>query len=65
MKRAKNYLFQFIGEDSDREGEEFFVYADSFHQAIEIVNEHFPNEEIAFRGLFNDLEAECLGYDTF
>ena len=59
------YWFEVVGEDSILCGEQFFVEADDSDEAYEIVNEYFPNEEIACYGKVSEYEAEMMGFDTY
>lgn len=59
------YWFEVVGEDSILCGEQFFVEADNYDEAHAIVNEYFPNEEIACYGKVSEYEAEMMGFDTY
>lgn len=61
----KNFLCEIITEDSMYEGEKFFVQTDTLGNASRIAYALYPEEEITFRGIYTDFEAEMLGYDTF
>lgn len=60
-----NYLYEFIGEDSDLCGERIFVQCDTKDEAEEIVMENFGCEDIEYLGKYGDDEAEEMGYDTY
>ena len=63
----KDYLFEFVGEDSDNCGERFFVElfdvdaVDALKYALDL----FPDEELAYCGEYSVEEAEEIGYDTY
>lgn len=60
-----NYLFVIIGEDSEYCGEEFFIQCNTFEETEEILKIYFPDEKVSYIGIFNDEEAEALGFDTY
>lgn len=60
-----NYLFEIIGEESEYCGEMFFVQCDTIEEAEDIVKIYFTDEEVKYLGLFDDEEAEAMGYDTY
>ena len=60
-----NYLFEIIGEESEFWGERFFVQCDTLEEAIEIMKPYFVGETFRYIGLFDDEEAEAMGYDTY
>ena len=57
----KNYLFRIIG--GEYEGEEFFVQANNKFEAFQIARK--VAEEICYLGIYDDEEAERMGYDTY
>lgn len=60
-----NYLFEIVGEESEYCGEMFFVQCDTIEEAEDIVKIYFTDEEVKYLGLFDDEEAEEMGYDTY
>lgn len=63
----KDYLFEFVGEDSDNCGEQFFVelFDVDKEDAIKYALDLFPDEELYYCGEYSVEEAEELGYDTY
>lgn len=59
------YWFEIITEDSELCGEEFFVEANTMHEAHEIVDTYFPNEDTLCHGKVSEVEAEMMGFDTY
>lgn len=60
-----NYLFEIVGEESEFCGELFFVQCDTLEEAEEILKIYFIDEKLHYIGLFDDEEAEAMGYDTY
>lgn len=60
-----NYLYEIVGEESEFCGELFFVQCDTFKEAEEILKIYFTDEKLHYIGLFDDEEAEAMGYDTY
>lgn len=58
-----NFLFEIT--DGLFEGERFFVQAESKTEAVEILDEYFPDESLQLLGVYTDEEAEWMGYDTY
>ena len=58
-------MFEIIGEESEYCGEMFFVQCDTIEEAEDIVKIYFTDEEVKYLGLFDDEEAEAMGYDTY
>lgn len=59
------YYFGITDENSILCGEEFFVEAFSYKQALNIASETFPNENLTYYGIVSDEEAEIMGLDTY
>lgn len=59
-----NYLFAVTDENSEYEGEEFFVQCDSYEEAWEIARGVFEAVMICY-GKYSDEEAEWMGFDTY
>ena len=56
-----NFLFV-----DNRTGEYFFVQAGVYEDAYEIARDVVDDEDdLEYIGVFDDLEAECMGYDTY
>ena len=66
MKMA-TYWFEFIGEDSDFCGEEFFTELEDAERGVHIAYAHelFPDEKIRCLGKVTTFEAEIMGLDTY
>lgn len=58
-----NFLFEIT--DGLFEGERFFVQAEDKAEAVEILDEYFPDESLQLLGVYTDEEAEWMGYDTY
>ncbi len=56
-----NFLFV-----DNNTGERFFVqeevYEDAYEIALDVVDDE---DDLEYIGVFSDLEAECMGYDTY
>ena len=56
-----NFLFV-----DNNTGEHFFVqeevYEDAYEIALDVVD---CEDDLEYIGVFSDLEAECMGYDTY
>ena len=66
----KDYLFEFVGEDSDNFGERFFLelFIEDDTTEKDIITcalDLFPGEELTYLGEYSVEEAEELGYDTY
>ena len=63
----KDYLFEFIGEDDENCGEQFFVelFDVTAENAIKYALDLFPNSELAYCGEYSVEEAEEIGFDTY
>lgn len=61
----KDFLFEVITEDSELEGEQFFVECHNLNEAWEIVYNNFPEENVRFVTTYTVFEAEILGLDTY
>lgn len=63
----KDYLFEFVSEDSDNCGEQFFVelFDVTEEDAIKYALDLFPDEELAYCGEYSVKEAEEIGFDTY
>lgn len=59
MVDYKNYKFY-----DNETGEIFFVQAENLQKAIEIANDYFEAPQFT-REIYDDEEAEVLGYDTY
>lgn len=59
------YYFGITDENSIYCGEEFFVEAFNYKQALNIASETFPNENLKYYGIVSDEEAEIMGLDTY
>lgn len=55
----KNYKFY-----DNETGEIFFVQAENLQKAVEIANDYFEAPQFT-REIYDDEEAEVLGYDTY
>lgn len=58
-----NFLFEIT--NGLFEGERFFVQAEDKTEAVEILDEYFPDECLQLLGVYTDEEAEWMGYDTY
>jgi len=58
-----NFLFKVLEDEGY--GELFFVQADMYSEAKEIVKKWFGEIKVKFCGKFDDDEADRLGYDTY
>ena len=58
-----NFLFEIVS--GDYEGEEFFVQAANKIDAVATAREIAEGEKIRYLGVYNDEEAEWMGYDTY
>lgn len=58
-----NFLFEIT--DGLFEGERFFVQAEGKTEAVEILDEYFPDVSLQLLGVYTDEEAEWMGYDTY
>lgn len=58
-----NFLFEIT--DGLFEGERFFVQAEDKTEAVEILDEYFPDVSLQLLGVYTDEEAEWMGYDTY
>ena len=58
-----NFLFEIT--DGLFEGERFFVQAEGKVEAVEILDEYFPDVSLQLLGVYTDEEAEWMGYDTY
>lgn len=57
-------MFNFLLEDEN--GNRFFVQADRMDEVVVILEETFPNGiECSLMGVYDDDEADRLGYDTY
>lgn len=57
-------MFNFLLEDEN--GNRFFVQADRMDEVVVTLEENFPDGiECSLIGVYNDDEAEAMGYDTF
>lgn len=63
----KDYLFEFVDEDSENAGEMFFVELFNVEEkdAIKYACDLFPDEELIYLGEYSVEEAEAYGYDTY
>lgn len=61
----KHWLFENIDEESDWEGEEFIVGADSYHEAREIIVDSFGDIRVKFWHELTEEEAEMSGLDEY
>lgn len=57
--KLKNYKFY-----DDETGEIFFVQAENLQKAVEIAKDYFEEPQFT-REIYDDEEAEILGYDTY
>lgn len=60
----KNYLFEVVGGNYDNEGERFFICCEEGF-VVQTLEDYFPDGiECIELGVYNDDEADLLGYDT-
>lgn len=60
----KNYLFEVVGGNYDNEGERFFILCEE-GAAVQTLEDYFPDGiECIQLGVYDDDEADLLGYDT-
>ena len=64
------WWFGIEDEDSELEGEEFFVEVDvtldkAKQEAIKIAKENFPNTKLTCYGRVSQEDAEMMGLDTY
>ena len=61
INKMNNFLFV-----DNNTGERFFVqeevYEDAYEIALDVVDDE---DDLEYIGVFSDLEAECMGYDTY
>jgi hypothetical protein len=60
----KHYLFEITDSNSDYEGEQFLVSADSKNEAYERAYEYFDVEVLCL-GRISDMAAEMSGLDEY
>lgn len=58
-----NYLFEIV-EECDLEGEMFFVQEENEDDALITASKYFPYE-FELIGVYDDEDAEIMGYDTY
>ena len=64
-KEVWNYLFEFNDEEDKLCGERIFIQCDTLPEAEEVLKISGWYGKVAFLGIYDDDEAEILGYDTY
>ena len=63
--REEKFMFNFLFVDNNT-GEHFFVQEGVYEDAYEIARDVVDCEDdLEYIGVFSDVEAECMGYDTY